>query len=191
MNPDRHHKARCRLVRRELAQVADQFEARLSETAAEHLRVCPACRERSDELEDISAGLQALPLIPLPAARVDEILARTCGTAAHGRPFLPRRRRLLGLGAAAAVGLALPWLATRVIEQRAAAEQRTQAAAHEAEMVLALAAGAMERVEDAAIDRVLGRRVPGVLGHVLTRAYLINRSVGPRPSEAAGGEERE
>lgn len=167
-------------MRHELARAADHSEGRLSAAAAEHLRLCPACRERGEELEDISAGLQALTLIPLPKARVDEILARTCGTAAHGRPLLRPSRRLLGLGAAAAVGLALPWLATRVIEQRAAAEQRTQAAANEAEMVLALAAGAMERVEDAAIDRVLGRRVPSVLGHVLTRMAGAAR---PRSTE--------
>src|SRR5262245_50742087 len=102
MSLDRAKNGACRVTRRELARHADEDGGDLSGAALDHLRACAACRERAEDLHEVRAGLQALPLVPMPAARLAAILAHTAGPAP--RPWL--RRWLPGaLGAAAAIVL--------------------------------------------------------------------------------------
>ena len=131
---------------------------------ATHLEECSGCRETRDELTQMRDALAALPQLPLPAADLEAVLARTTR---RPRRFwqLPAGRLDWRLAAAAALVVLAAFVMWPESDPAPSQAEIRQAEA-EARLVFKLTLDALKRTQRVTVDEVLGGEVSPALRRV-------------------------
>ncbi|MFQ5494218.1 MAG: hypothetical protein ACE5EX_02455 [Phycisphaerae bacterium] len=192
INQSRMHGISCDQVRIAIDGDHNGGAEALSRSSLDtHLAACGACRAYRDESRTLGRVLQRMPLVPFPRDALTELLHRTVeaepardrgpvesrnrrsagspgGAAAHERTPRRRRRARVPLATAAALVLAVgaAWYVRRGAEEAEAA--RLSRAVDQTRFVLDVTSRALRRVEHAAVDEVLEKRVTPALQRVAT-----------------------
>ena len=129
-----------------------------------HLDRCTGCREARAELRTLRESLRSLPVVPMPDAAFEEVLAGT-----SRRPHWWQNPAGWGLdwrpAAAAAALAALIWVGWPASQDAPTRTELAQAAA-QARMIFKLTADAMEKTEQVVIRDVLAAEVSPALRKV-------------------------
>jgi len=139
------------------------LDAARSQALDAHLAACAGCRERERGLRELRDALRALPVPPLPAAALREVLSRTVEAPRTARPGA-RRGWSWRLAAAAVIFLAaaVP-LSVRLLNRPAHSAAEVARAREDVRLALGIASRALRRSEHIARDEVLvGRVSPAV-----------------------------
>lgn len=163
-------------------QVIERLERAFDEGAgvvgdhgvAAHLAVCRACREVHETLTQADTELGELSTIPFPDGALAALWSRTVEA---DRPLAPAVRwyggaRRVAMAASLVFAVTVSWLALHEVTARQDREARAVA---EARYVLAVTAGAVQRVEMVAVEEVLETHVGGALKNLTNQWTQLSK----------------
>ena len=157
---------RCEQAREVIHRVldGDLMDAVKRNDLEGHLAACESCREFDADLREVRDQLRSLPVVPLPAAALDEVWRRT-----SRRPGISRVRHWAldwrAVAAAAVLALAFSGVLRWNPNGSAVAPDHDNLARSEAEAryVLQLVGEALRKTEQAAVQEVLTEQVSPAL----------------------------
>lgn len=141
----------------------DLMEATARTRMESHLAVCPVCSQAAGQLREMQDALRGFAETPLPGPALESVWERSIRSPAVGRG---RRWFDARFAAAAAAVVLVVWIGVRTWPQPEHQDAQALRVAQEVRMVLQLAANAINRSNDVAIEQVFTNEVSPALRKV-------------------------